>query len=192
MQDILDIIKNVETLYSTNSSLSILKDMERVLDELNIYVYDNWIDGEIVKGPNAERHWISAVFMWPVNKMPDTQGAKRLADYGCKIRYKKSVLLKPRKIRTPDDLRPGTKKGKLDRHQVWIVEIIMPRNLVSDIYNGYMSKMRDEMGIGRTERVDAAPAQAADQAATEGLGAAPVGAGPALGAAPGAVPGGAV
>ena len=43
MHDILDIIKNVQTIYSTNSTLSVLKDIERVLDEMDLYVYQNLV-----------------------------------------------------------------------------------------------------------------------------------------------------
>jgi hypothetical protein len=164
MRDILDVIKNVETIYSTNSSLSTLKDFERVLDELDMYVYKNWLDGELVEGPNVDRHWVSASFMWPKEKMPDPMAAKRLLDYGCKVKYEKTFLLEPRKIKSPDDFRPNTKKGKLDKTPVWVVNIVMPKKLVSDMYEGYMSKMKEEMGIGRNERVDASPAQPADAA----------------------------
>jgi hypothetical protein len=167
MLDILDIIKNVNTVYTTNSSLSVLKDFERVLDEMDMYVYKNWEDGELVLGPDVQRHWITASFMWPKDKMPDPMGAKRLLDYGCKVVFKESHFIKPRKVKKPDDLRPGTKKGKLDRHPIWVVEITMPKKLVDDIFNGYMSKMRENMGIGRTEGAGAqgAPAEAAEQAA---------------------------
>jgi hypothetical protein len=165
MRDILDVIKNVETIYSTNSSLSTLKDFERVLDELDIYVYKNWLDGELVEGPTVERHWVSASFMWPKKDMPDPSGAKRLLDYGCKVKYEKTVLIEPRRIKSPDDFIPGTKKGKLDRIPVWVVSITMPKKLVTDMYNGYMSKMKEQLGIGRQERVDSAPAEQADTAA---------------------------
>jgi hypothetical protein len=63
-------------------------------------------------------------------------GGKRLLDYDCKIKFGKDYVLKPRKIREPGDIRPGTKKGKLDRHGIWLVEIKMPKKLVADIYSG--------------------------------------------------------
>lgn len=165
MRDILDVIKNVDTIYSTNSSLSTLKDFERVLDEMNMYVYKNWEDGELASGPTVDRHWVTCSFMWPREKMPDPMAAKRLIDYGCRVKYEKTNLLEPRKVKTPDDFRPGTRKGKLDHTPVWVVEITMPKTLVEDIYNGYMTKMKESMGIGRNANVDSAPPQAADQAA---------------------------
>ena len=159
MLDTLEIIKNVESIYTTTSNLSVLKDFERVLDELDLYVYQNWEEGELVSGPHVERHWISASFMWPHDSMPDPLGGKRLIDYGCHVTYEKTFLVEPRKIVKPDDLRPGTKKGKLDRKRIWIVNITMPKKLISDIYNGYMNKMKETMGIGDTTAVEQAPMQ---------------------------------
>lgn len=53
----------------------------------------------------------------------------------------------------------------------------MPKTLVQDIFNGYMTKMKESMGIGRSANVDTAPTQEAEQAAV---------AAPAAGAAPAA------
>ena len=123
MQDVMDIVKNVEGIYESDTAFSVLKDFERVLDELDLYVYDNWEDGELASGPKIEKHWVSCEFMWPKDRMPDPMGGKRLLDYDCKVTYKKSSLLKPRKIRKPDDIRPMTKKGKLDREPIWLVNL---------------------------------------------------------------------
>jgi hypothetical protein len=144
MHDILDIIRNIDDLYENNTSLAILKDFERVLDEMDIYVYENWEDGELAYGPQVDRHWITAGFMWPADKMPNPVAGKRLLDLGCKIKFEKSHLIEPRKIKTPDDIRPGTKKGKLDRKPIWIVEIQMPKKVAFDMYRGYMNKMKAE------------------------------------------------
>jgi hypothetical protein len=180
MHDIIDVITNIQELYENNSSLAALKDFERVLDEMNMYVYKNWSDGELAFGPKVERHWITASFMWPRDKMPDPMAAKRLMEIGCKIGYQKTHLMEAREIKTPDDIRPGTKKGKMDRKPIWVVEITMPKKLVEDTYTGYMSKMKESMGIGRSERVDGSPAQPADIAA-----AAPAAPAPTAPAAPG-------
>ena len=60
--------------------------------------------------------------MWPADKMPDPAGGKRLLDKGCKVSYKKDELFKPREIKGPEDYRPGTTKGKIDAHDIWVVE----------------------------------------------------------------------
>ena len=136
MYDIEDVIKNIESIYDSNTAFNVLKDFERVLDELDIYVYANWKDGELAMGPKIERHWVTCAFFWDKDNMPDPMGGKRLLDYDCKVKYKKSNIIKPRKIVEPGDMRPGTKKGKLDRVPIWIVEIQMPKKLIVDIYGG--------------------------------------------------------
>jgi hypothetical protein len=90
MRDIKDVIENIQSLYNSNSGLGTLKDVERVLDEMDMYVYKNWRDGELASGPNVDRHWITASFMWPRDKMPDPMAGKRLLDYGCKIKYEQT------------------------------------------------------------------------------------------------------
>lgn len=136
MFDEKDIIKNIQSIYDSNSHLRILKDFERVLDELNLYVFQNWEDGELIKGPVVNRHWVECEFMWPEKKMPDPMGGKRLLDYGCKVSYQEDVYLKPREIKEPSDIRPNSKKGIMDKHPIWIVNIKMPKELMFKIFNG--------------------------------------------------------
>jgi len=136
MHDIIDVIKNLQTLSENNSAFKILKDFERVIDELDIYVYKNWETGELVVGPKMNRHSVECRFMWPREHMPDPEGGRRLNDYGCHVEYEKTHVLIPRKIKDPSDYRPGTKKGKIDPHPVWIVSIIMPKKLMQDVAVG--------------------------------------------------------
>lgn len=140
MQDVVDIINNIERVYDSNTQFQVLKDFERVLDELDLYVYKNWEDGELASGPDISRHWVTCRFFWPAEKMPDPMGGKRLLDYDCKVGYLKTGLIQPRKIREPGDIRPGTRKGKLDTLPIWIVEIRMPKKLISDIWTGYQEQ----------------------------------------------------
>lgn len=188
MYDILDVIKNVSDLYENNTSLAILKDFERVIDELDIYAYENWEDGELAYGPQVDRHWITAAFMWPKEKMPNPVGAKRLVDLGCKVKYEKSHLVEPREIKTPDDYRPGTRKGKLDRKPIWIVEIQMPKKVAFDMYRGYMEKMKNEHQTSE-ESKSGAPAPVAGVMPAQAM---PMPAQPTapIGGVPGAVPAG--
>jgi len=136
MHDVLDIIKNVQGLYSTGPTLGILKDFERVLDELDVYVFKNWEDGELLEGPIDKRHFVECSFMWPEDQMPDPAGGKRLLDHGCKVGYQKDTLLKPRQIKGPEDYRPGTVKAKIDGHPIWVVHIKMPKELIHNFKSG--------------------------------------------------------
>ena len=186
--DILDVIKNIQDLYENNSSLAVLKDVERVLDEMDVYVYENWEDGELAYGPKVDRHWIKVGFMWPEAKMPNPVAGKRLTELGCKVTYQKSHLLEPRKIRTAEDIRPGSKKGKIDRHPIWIVELQMPKKIAFDVYRGYMDKMKNSYKEEQKPTEGAVPVGAAAPQAPVAPGSP---ASPAAGAAPGGVPGGA-
>jgi hypothetical protein len=181
--DILDVIQNIQDLYENNSSLAVLKDFERVLDEMDMYVYENWNTGELAYGPKVDRHWITAGFMWPENKMPNPVAGKRLTELGCKVTYQRSHLLEPRKIKTESDLRPNSKKGKLDRKPIWIVEITMPKKVAFDIYKGYMDKLKNEDKEKNGPSEPPAPGAAAAPAAPAAPGGAPAGA-PAPGGAP--------
>lgn len=134
--DTLDVIKNLENIYENDKAFRVLKDFERVIDELGLYVYENWELGELVEGPIIERHWVTCTFMWPRRSMPDPMGGKRLLDYDCKITYEKSSIIRAKEIKKPDDIRPNTKKGKLEKIPVWVVRIQMPKKLIVDIYDG--------------------------------------------------------
>lgn len=164
MHDIEDILKNVESIYDSNTSFNVLKDFERVLDSLDLYVYDNWSDGELCQGPDIERHWVTCCFMWDRANMPDPMGGKRLLDYDCKVKFERTSIIEPRKIKSQDDFRPNTKKGKLDRRPVWVVEIMMPKRLIADIYSGYYEDVYIEPT--QTPEQSAEP-QPADVAAAE-------------------------
>jgi hypothetical protein len=184
MYDILDVLRNVEDLYENNTNLAILKDVERVFEEMDLYVYENWLEGELAYGPQVDRHWITCGFMWPKDKMPNPTAAKRLLELGCKVKYQQSHLIEPRKIKTQEDIRPGTKKGKLDRHPIWIVEVQMPKKVAFDIYKGYMTKMKaEETEAKKPPAVNNAAAPGAAPAGQPAATGAPAGA-PAAGAAP--------
>ena len=191
-EDYWQVADNIRDIYMSDGSLATLLDFERVLDEMDMYVYKNWQDGELAYGPKVDRHWITAGFMWPHDKMPDPTAGKRLLELGCKVVYEKTHLIEPRQIKTPEDIRPGTKKGKLDHNPVWVVEITMPKKLAFDIYKGYMNKMKEDMTDDVKPAVDAEQTAAAP-VATPGAPAgatppaAPAGGAPAAPAAPAGV-----
>jgi len=143
--DIVDVIKNLQTLSENNDAFQILKDFERVIDELDIYVFKNWENGELCRGPDVSRYGVKCTFMWDRDEMPDPKGARRLHDYGCRVVYTKEHVLMPRKIKEPGDFRPGTKKGKIDAHPVWTVTIEMPKKLMQDIYVGKENQENNKM-----------------------------------------------
>ena len=76
---------------------------------------------------------------------------------GCKVTYKKDELLKPRQIKSPEDYRPGTTKGKIDAHDIWVVEIKMPKELIGNFKHGKIeidSQDEADVNTGNTFNAD--------------------------------------
>ena len=142
-EDYWQVADNIKTIYMSDGSLATLLDFERVLDELDIYAFKNWQIGELVAGPEIGKYRVSATFMWPRNLMPDPRGGRRLLPFDCEVLYKKQKIKIPIKITDPSDYRPGTHKAKITEKEVWLVEITMPKNLMSDIRTGSI-ELEDE------------------------------------------------
>jgi hypothetical protein len=145
--DIIDNVKNIKKIYMSDSSLNMLLDFERVLDNMDLYAFPNWMLGELVEGPTISKYWVKCKFMWPENLMPDPSGAKRLIPYGAKITYQRDTVRVPIKIKTPDDYRDGSKKGKLVETKVWYVDIMLPKNLLAEIKQGSIELAGEEIDL---------------------------------------------
>jgi hypothetical protein len=160
----LDIVNNLNELYQAQSYLDTLIDFERVLDSINLYVYQNWNKGELVYGPDVQRHWVTCTFMWPYKAMPDPLGAKRLLDYNIRVRVKKDTLETPVKVEGYDDFEPGTKYPKMRKDPIWLIEIRMPKTIMQEIYRGTMEV---EGEIVDLEDIDSAYEQDLDLSGAE-------------------------
>jgi hypothetical protein len=135
-EDYWQVAENIRDIYMSEGSLLTLLDFERVLDELDLYAFKNWQIGELVSGPIIGKYRVSCIFMWPERLMPDPRGARRLLPFDCVVKYKKTLMKVPMKIEDPSDYRPGTKKARLVEKKIWLVEITMPKSLMSDIRTG--------------------------------------------------------
>jgi len=142
-QDYWQVAENIKDIYMSEGSLLTLLDFERVLDELDLYAFKNWQIGELVSGPTIGKYRVTCIFMWPEKLMPDPRGARRLLPFDCEVKFKKTQMKVPMKITNPDDYRPGTHKARLVEKKIWLVEITMPKALMSDIRTGSV-EMEDE------------------------------------------------
>lgn len=134
--DYWQVSKTIKNLYLSDGSVNSLLDFERVLDEVDIYAFKNWDLGELVQGPEIRRYTVTCTFMWLADNMPDPRGANRLLPFDCTVKYKKSTMQIPVKMKGPEDFREGTKKPKIIKKDVWLVEITMPKDLITDIQTG--------------------------------------------------------
>ena len=58
-----DLLNNTKDILSTDSAVSTLLDFERIIDELDIYTFDYWKQGELVEGPKYEKYFVIAGFV---------------------------------------------------------------------------------------------------------------------------------
>jgi len=158
--DYWQVAQNIQDIYLSEGSLLTLLDFERVLDELDLYAFRNWAIGELVSGPDIGKYRVTCIFMWPEKLMPDPRGGRRLLPFDCEVKYKRVNMQVPMKIEDPSDYRPGTKKARLIEKKVWLVQISMPKALMSDIRTGSVELEDQEIDL---EDLDSAYEQDLDQ-----------------------------
>ena len=162
--DYWQVADNIRDIYTSSGSLTTLLDFERVLDEVDLYAFKNWDIGELVAGPNISKYRVACTFMWPEHLMPDPRGARRLLPFDCKVEYQKKEIKIPVKINDPGDYISGTKKAKLTTKTVWLVEIVMPKALMSDIRTGSIEMEDQEIDL---DDIDQAYEQDLDKEAVQ-------------------------
>ena len=146
--DYVSIVSTIKGIFTSDGSMNTLLDFERVIDEADLYAYKNWLVGELVQGPTLGRYNCKCIFMYPDKLMPDPRGARRLLPFDCTVKYRKTTITIPIRIMNPSDYRPGTKKAKMVEKKIWLVEISMPKALMSDIRTGSIELEDQEIDLG--------------------------------------------
>lgn len=134
--DFVSIVNNIKGIMTSDGSMSVLLDFERVLDEADLYAFKNWIYGELVDGPDTKRYTVTCTFMWPYKLMPDPTGLKRLLNLGCNIEFSKGKVKVPIEVKDYEDFVQGTRFPKMVDKKVWFVQIEIPKDLMNDIKEG--------------------------------------------------------
>lgn len=151
-EDYWQVSDNIKAIYMSDGSIATLLDFERVLDELDVYAFRNWEIGELVAGPKIGKYKVSATFMWPDRMMPDPRGGARLLPFDCDVTYQKKKIKIPIRITDPSDYRAGTKKAKIIERDVWLVEITMPKHLMSEIRTGSIEMEDQEIELDELDQ----------------------------------------
>ncbi len=137
----------IKRLSDSASLTDILVQMESFLDDLDIYVFKNWFEGEIVDGPNIERHWTSLTLKYDYKQMPDPEGGIRLLKYGALVSFTKAQEEdtedhKQQDIRTlnaqpytgaVNDAQNALARGKPQLKKIWLVTIKIPRHFIDEL-----------------------------------------------------------
>lgn len=133
-------LKNTLLHISENvTALDILLQFEDVLEMSGLYVYENWELGEVVAGPDIQKHWVEVTLMYPYKKMPEPEGGLRLTKIGGKVSMGKDFYEEPVKVSGPSDiLDPVTKQAKLAKHKIWLVKIRLPRRIIDQEIEQYL------------------------------------------------------
>jgi len=130
-QDI--IYKNLDTIHNSPNVIDTLVEIDRILDRMDIYSYENWIKGEIVDGPFVERHWVELTLMYPLKLMPNPDAAMRLIKNGCKVKFGKDVIETFAKVKNPEDLVTtvdGERVPRIVKKKVWLINLRIPKALL--------------------------------------------------------------
>ncbi len=109
-----------EKLNDSPHLLDILIQMEDVLDSLDVYVFANWMKGEVVEGPIVRRYWFDFTLRYPIDKMPDPRGAMRLIKHGVRVDYNKVT------VETEEGEEPNEPTN-------WEIKISVPKRLIADM-----------------------------------------------------------
>jgi hypothetical protein len=151
MIDINEIAATISKVKKNGNTLDLLLEFEGVLDDLHIYAYENWIEGEVIKGPVISKYWVEVYLMYPEKKMPNPVAAERLIKHGCYVFFQKETISDNVKIKKESDLvyDQDRKKRvpKVHTMNVWLVKIVMPRHLLTDYNVKKISAMTGEIDL---------------------------------------------
>ena len=143
-------------LRDSESLTDVLIQMEDFLDSLDLYVFKNWIDGEVVEGPEITRYWTKMVLKYNYEDMPDPNGGLRLLDKGAKVFYTKAKEEQAREIKDPSDYRPDQHgKPVMDMVDIWLVEIHIPRRFIEELDDDDLEFAADAADISLDQISDA-------------------------------------
>lgn len=114
---------NLRRIYAHSNLLDVLVEIEKVLDNLDIYVFDGWESAEIIAGPEFRRYWVDVALMF--ESRPDTKCLNRLIQHGIGVKKK---MLKKKTAKVDDKGKQSTELKK-----VFVIILNVPRHLLSDL-----------------------------------------------------------
>ena len=111
---------DLKAIEETPHLLDTLLQVEDILDSLDIYVFKNWFQGEVVQGPRIRKFWVSISLKYDYEDMPDPRAALRLLKHGIYVKYNKV---------------PIEHLATDDKKECWILEVDIPRKLLGGMNN---------------------------------------------------------
>jgi|TARA_R110001592_G_scaffold11778_2_gene57656 hypothetical protein len=149
--DFISIVDTIKNIYMSDGSMNTLLDFERVMDEADVYAFRNWINGELVQGPDVGRYTCKCTFMWPYKLMPDPRAALRLSAIGCGVKMMQSKIEVPVAVTSYEDFQSGSRYPKMKENKVWFMQITIPFELMDDIKEGSVDIAEDTIDLSEIE-----------------------------------------
>lgn len=148
---ILSQYKLIQQLYKNESFLDTLINIDDYFDILNLYVFPNWLDCEVVDVKYL-KYFTNIKLKAPYKKMPHPKGAVLLTKYDCQVKYIKTTEYLPKEVLQSDDTyvdkKTGERKPKVEKKKVWIIDILIPNKFLfnDDVYDlkDVQDKLKDE------------------------------------------------
>lgn len=121
----------ISRLTDQESLLDATLQIEDYLDSLDLYAFENWIDGQIVEGPNIKRYWVEMTLKYNGDSKPDKRGALRLVKFGTKVKFEKTTEEVTVDVKDDTDLDENG-EPKTENQKVWLVYLKIPRRFIED------------------------------------------------------------
>lgn len=118
---------DIERINETPHLLDVLLEIEDVLDSMDLYVFKNWIRGEIIFGPHIKRYVVSISLKFHKGFMPDPLGGMRLQKHGIFVEF------------------------KTNEAEDWIVDLKIPRKLLNGMNDASTDFYDDEIDVDDVE-----------------------------------------
>lgn len=139
---------DLEKLEDSSHLLDILIQCENVLDSLDVYVYRNWYDGQVVEGPIVRRHWVTFSLLYPHRKMPDPRAALRLLKHGVQVEFNSVARQQNKPMSDPANGMASDAMqtdAEPDHDTDWLVKITVPRRLLDQMEGADLEMYDDEV-----------------------------------------------
>lgn len=151
---ILSQYKLIQELYKDETFLDTIINIDDFFDVLNLYVYPNWLDCEVVE-VKFLKYFTSVQLKSPYNKMPHPKGAVLLTKFDCQVKYKETYEYVVKEVNdikdTYIDKKTGERKPKVEKKKVWIIDMLIPnKHIINDeVYDleNAQEKIADEQDI---------------------------------------------
>lgn len=139
-------IKQAQLLLKHENLTTILLEIEDLLDSLDLYVFDNWFEGEIYSGPEIRRYWVDVVLSYPYELMPDPDGAVRLQNNNINVYYDKTTRTKTvqKEIEDGNGTIKNAGKPKEEKETIWLVNMSIPRKFISELDDDDLQLVSDD------------------------------------------------